>query len=238
MDMAKATHVRSSSLLGDDADRKQAHISSANLSKPLNDMEARNSKQHQALLNLINGSPLTTPSRLAGTSSLTEPALKLHLQLIGITVMDLHKSSGGSVVDFLQELLKEFGKADGLEHFHFKILGFFGRYLTWPIKNGQTPHTNDEVLVQFSVAPVEAKPDGHSWILEALNARMSSKSNTLLKSPYAFAIRNTIVAEAGDQGKGMFTKVEIDASQIGQMLLPLAICAAFTGMLAWLVIIV
>jgi len=209
-------------------------------------ISVRTSQENAIVHSWLKGGPLSIPSRQMPEASVlrsfvAEPTLTLDLHLRGVTVLGLHKSvAHSSVVEFLQQLLAEFSKAKGLEQHRFTILDIHGRYLTWYQRQDQR-HTENEVVVHFSVAPVEVAPDKPAtWVLDALNARLQEKNNTLLTSPFASAMRNASVttSEATWNSKNLMDRLQAaDAREMGEVLLPLALCSLFTGALAWLLVV-
>lgn len=178
----------------------------------------------------------STLSRRFPGALFSEPSVAFVLHLHDVSIQQLRKHASGSMVSFLLNLHDEFSKAQGLEHFHIKVLGINGRYLIQDRRSGPKPHTDNEVLVKFSVAPVEPRPGGQHWIIEALSKRLRASDNALLASPLAFALRNVTIVEAS--GKSTMVSPRLDgrhaAAQVGPMLLPIAVSAAFTGVLVWL----
>lgn len=183
------------------------------------------------------GGSTSTSSFFTGAVLGMDSLAILELHLHNVTMQQLRKSLKTSVVDLLMGLHREFVKASGLEHFQIKILGIHGRYLVHASPTGRQPHGDEEVVVKFSVAPVEAKAGERDWLLEALNERLSSPDNSLLASSIAFAFHNTSVVEA-QGGSASLASSRLygkhAAGQVGPLLLPIAVSAAFTGVLVWL----
>lgn len=168
-----------------------------------------------------------------------EPSVVVELHLRNVSMQQLKTSTHGSVVGLLLGLNEELSKAEELEHFHLKVLSITGRYL---VKEGASsgaprPHAEEEVLVKLSVAPVDAKAGGQAWIVDAMNARLRAPDNALLRSPFAFALKNASVVESPAGAQGHLSSRPFDrnqVTQVGALLLPIAVSAVFTAMLVWL----
>lgn len=175
---------------------------------------------------------------------LPDRTLLCSLRLGEVSMEQLHAVAQGSVVNFLLGLRSELAKTKGLEHLQINILGIHGRYLRLPPQESSSgsssllerPRMGNEVLVEFTVAPVDARPETKRPMLEAINARLKATDNALLNSPFGFVLRNASVAEVSQNPALVSPPTAKKHEPTGSMLLPLGVSAAITGTLAWVAV--
>lgn len=159
--------------------------------------------------------------------------LPLELHLHETTLQSVHSAARTSLAELLLLVLRDLRQAAGIGGQEIRMLGIHGVYQSDDASSNS--RKDEEVVVRFAVLPRGGSQLFPEQVVGALNARLNSPSSALRASPFAYALRNaTIVVGQPRATEVAAQRKQEDIVRLGAMALPIAISAAFTGLLIWL----
>lgn len=192
----------------------------------------------------IEGAPeALVPPAGARQPASPAPGVLLELHLTNTTLRELHKKLHGSLADFMATLRRELGGAMRLNASGVSILGIYGRYQragggdSEEARDQPASRIGEEVIVRFLV---KGRGEGGeeadvSKLLDGLREALRNPESDLRKGPLKEHLRGATVQLS-------FTSELANTRllrgprhhQLSSVAMPIAISAAFTGILIWL----
>lgn len=191
---------------------------------------SENHSRQSPMFDLMDGPTPTDPPQQDPSDG-----IELELHLPGVTLKELHDSARKSVAEFLLALQAELSR--GRQDTEFTVIGLSQRYRL--DTSGEQPVQRDTEIVVKIWAKL-TQNDGQRnqvEVIDALSGRLADPACTLQNSTFSFAMQNLSITTSNPLGSLPVAAMGATGTQaLSEMVLPIVISAAFTGILLWLAV--